>query len=50
MPAGEQNLVVWQELAGYVTEGKAMGMPVSVKAGEVTDLGEIKLDPARTLK
>ncbi len=50
VPAGDQKIVVWQELAGYVTEGKGSGMPVSVKAGEVTDIGEIKLDPARALK
>ena len=30
---------------GYVTPGKAAGTPVTVKAGEVTDVGEIKLDP-----
>jgi hypothetical protein len=50
VPAGDQKIVVWQERAGYVTEGRGMGMPVSVKAGEVTDIGEIKLDPARALK
>ena len=43
VPAGEQKLVVWQETKGYVTEGKAAGMPVTVKAGGVTDVGDIKM-------
>ena len=47
IPAGEQNLVVWQNKVGYVTQGLARGMAVTVRAGEVTDVGEIKLDPAK---
>jgi plastocyanin len=47
VPAGEQKLVVWQETVGYATPGLAQGVPVSVKAGEVTDVGEVKLDPAK---
>jgi hypothetical protein len=47
VPAGDQKLVVWQKTIGYVTPGRGAGMAVSVKAGEVTDVGEIKLDPAR---
>ncbi len=43
VPAGEQKLVVWQETKGYVTEGKAAGVPVSVQAGGVTDVGTIKM-------
>jgi hypothetical protein len=43
VPAGEQRLVVWQETKGYVTAGKATGMPVQVKAGAVTDVGSIKM-------
>jgi hypothetical protein len=43
VPAGTQNLVVWQEKKGYVTEGLARGMAVEVKAGEVTNVGPIKL-------
>jgi hypothetical protein len=43
VPAGEQKLIVWQETKGYVTEGKALGTPVQVKAGEVTDVGLIKM-------
>jgi hypothetical protein len=43
VPAGAQQLVVWQETKGYVTEGKAAGMPVQVKAGGVTDVGLIKM-------
>lgn len=47
VPAGTQNLVVWQEKVGYATEGAARGMAVTVKAGEVLDIGEVKLDPSK---
>jgi hypothetical protein len=47
VPAGDQNLIVWQERVGFVTPGLARGMPIKVRAGEVTDVGEIKLDPAK---
>jgi plastocyanin len=50
VPAGTQNLVLWQRKAGYVTDGGNRGMAVTVKAGEVTDLGEIRLDPAKVKK
>jgi plastocyanin len=50
VPAGEQNLIVWQRLGGYVTEGGSKGIPVTVKAGAVTDVGEIKLDPGKVEK
>jgi len=47
VPAGEQNLIVnWPKL-GFITPGRGMGMPVTVKAGEVTDVGDIKIDPAK---
>jgi len=45
VPAGAQNLVLWQETIGFVTPGKGAGMPVMVKAGEVVDVGDIKLGP-----
>ncbi len=45
VPAGEQKLVVWHSKPGYASEGKASGMPVAVKGGEVTDIGEIKVAP-----
>lgn len=45
VPAGAQNLVVWQETKGYVTEGLARGQAVQVQPGKVTDVGEIKLKP-----
>jgi len=45
VPAGEQNLVVWQEKAGWINEGKAKGAPVTVKAGAASDVGEVKLLP-----
>lgn len=47
VPAGKQNLIVWQRKAGYVTEGGSKGLEVDVKAGGVVDLGEIKLDPSK---
>ena len=47
VPAGTQNLVIWQENVGYANPGAGRGMAVSVKAGEVVDVGEIKLDPAK---
>ncbi len=45
VPAGSQNLVVWQERVGYVNEGAARGMPVKIEAGKPTDVGLIKLMP-----
>ena len=45
VPAGEQKLIVWWGPAGYVSEGARQGMAVTVKAGEVTDVGEIKSMP-----
>ena len=47
VPPGEQTIVVWQEKVGYVTPGTAGRMPVKVTAGEVTDVGDIKIDPAK---
>jgi hypothetical protein len=47
VPPGEQKLVVWQETIGFVTPGKALGMPVTVKAGETCNVGEIKLDHSK---
>jgi hypothetical protein len=47
VPAGSQSLVLWQENVGFATPGGGRGMPVEVKAGEETDVGEIKLDPAK---
>jgi hypothetical protein len=47
VPPGEQNFVLWQEKVGYVTPGAGGRMPVKVTAGEVTDVGDIKIDPAK---
>ncbi len=47
VPAGAQKIVVWQRKVGFVTEGAAAGMAVTVKPGETVDLGEIKLDPKK---
>ena len=46
VPPGKENLVLWQENVGFATPGRGRGMPVTIKAGEVTDVGEIKIDPA----
>lgn len=50
VPAGAQNLAVWQEKVGYVNEGRAKGSPLTVKAGAATDVGEIKLEPSKVKK
>lgn len=47
VPPGMQNLVVWQGAAGFASTGASRGMPVKVTAGGVTDVGEIKIDPAK---
>jgi len=47
VPAGSQNLVIWQAAVGYVNQGLARGMPVTVKEGKATDLGAVELDPAK---
>jgi plastocyanin len=50
VPAGTQNVIVWQEKAGYVTPGLAKGQPVEVKANGAADMGDITLDPAKVKK
>ena len=48
VPAGDQNLVIWQETVGYVTAGARQGHARRrSRPGEATDVGEIKLDPAK---
>lgn len=47
VPAGAQNLIVWQEKVGYVTPGAAKGQAVTVPADGVVDVGEVVLDPAK---
>jgi hypothetical protein len=47
VPAGTQNLVLWQENVGYANPGAGRGMPVTVTAGGATDVGVITLDPAK---
>jgi hypothetical protein len=44
-PAGEYNLVTWQEEVGWVKGGK-VGVPINIKADGVTDAGKIELNPA----
>ena len=43
VPAGTHRIVLWQEKVGFVTSNKAAGVPVPVKAGEVTDMGTIQM-------
>jgi hypothetical protein len=50
VPAGSQNLILWQSNVGYANPNFGRGMPVAVKAGAVTDVGEIKIDPAKRKK
>ncbi len=45
-PAGNFNLVVWQESVGWVQGGK-LGIPVTIKGNGVTDLGKIVLNPPK---
>jgi len=47
VPAGKQNLVVWQETAGWINSAKAKGDPVDVKAGEAADAGSFELKPKK---
>jgi plastocyanin len=47
IPAGKHKFVAWQESAGYITAGAAAGQEVEVKAGEATDVGEVKIDVAK---
>jgi hypothetical protein len=51
VPAGEQNLVLWQERVGYVgftdPAKKAQGRAVTIRAGEVTDVGSVAIDLAQ---
>jgi hypothetical protein len=45
VPAGTQKLVVREDKGVFITPGGRNGMAVDVKAGGVTDVGEIKLVP-----
>ena len=47
VPAGTQNLVLWQEKVGYVNQGGARGIPVEVAANQVTNVGDILVNPAK---
>lgn len=47
VPAGPQNLVIWQESVGYANPGAGKGMPVTVKADAGSDVGDVKLDPSK---
>jgi len=48
-PAGNYNLVVWQESTGWVAGAPTPnknGMPIAIKPNAVTDLGAIPLKPS----
>ncbi|MBV8267403.1 MAG: hypothetical protein JO252_13830, partial [Planctomycetaceae bacterium] len=47
VPAGTQNLVLWQEKVGYVTQRAGRGIPVEVAANQVTNVGDIPINPAK---
>lgn len=47
VPAGKQNIVVWQELQGFVTPGFARGKAIEVPAGGVVDVGDVAIDSAK---
>jgi hypothetical protein len=47
VPAGQQNVVVWQEKVGFVNPEKGRGTPVTIKAGETTDLGAVAINPSQ---
>jgi len=51
VPAGEQNLVLWQERVGYVgftdPTKKAQGRAVTIRSGAVTDVGAVAIDPSQ---
>jgi hypothetical protein len=47
VPMGEQNLVLWQEKVGYVNPEKAKGIAVTVKAGAITDVGAVVINPSQ---
>jgi hypothetical protein len=45
VPAGNQQLIVWQSTKGYVTEGAGKGMTVKVPDGGIANIGELKFVP-----
>ncbi len=47
VPTGTQNLVLWQEKVGYVNQGGARGLPVEVTAGQMVNVGDVAIDPAK---
>jgi hypothetical protein len=50
VPAGAQKLILWQEAVGYVNADGNKGMAVQVEPGKATDIGAIKIDPAKVKK
>jgi hypothetical protein len=48
VPPGTHNFVLRTGDFGFVTTGRDSGIPVKVAAGQVTDVGELKLVPQGT--
>lgn len=44
-PAGEFRLVIWHP-EGFVLPGRLEGMPITIKANSVTQVGQIKFNPS----
>jgi hypothetical protein len=40
-PAGESRLFIWHEETGWIHEGGKQGQPITIKAGESKDLGDV---------
>jgi hypothetical protein len=47
VPAGVQSLVVREDGGKYITPNARKGIEVEVKSDAVTDVGELKLKPAK---
>jgi hypothetical protein len=50
-PAGNFRMVSWQEAVGYVAydkpDDRKRGVPITIKANDVTDVGELKVKPEK---
>jgi hypothetical protein len=42
-PAGEWRLFIWQEETGWLHKGGREGEPITIKAGQTKDLGDIEV-------
>ena len=47
-PAGDWRIVIWHDEAGWRNqETRKMGDPIKVKVKDVTDLGDLKIEPRK---